>query len=149
MLTIVLARKSCRWHRSTFCDFDDRFGKGLRGFLRQIVPDAALDGPVRIFAGEFPGIGIGVRMRCAVGVAFKRNGGHGDARAFGKPPIQVVIFGIAFSQAEPPAIIMNYDGDMIGVVPKSRRRWMLISSDILIASIAESPSFDDVCVACL
>jgi len=85
------------------------------------VPDAAIDGPVRIFAGEFPGIGIGVRMRCAVGVAFKRNGGHGDARAFGKPFIQIVIFGIAFSQAEPPAIIMNYDGDMIGVVERRSR----------------------------
>ena len=28
-------------------DFDDRVGKGLRGFLRQIVPDAAFDSPVR------------------------------------------------------------------------------------------------------
>ena len=28
--------------RSVSIDFDDRFGEGLRGFLRQIVPDAAL-----------------------------------------------------------------------------------------------------------
>src|SRR5215203_2662049 len=29
-------------------DFDDSFGEGLRGFLRQVVPNAALDDPVRI-----------------------------------------------------------------------------------------------------
>src|SRR5918998_930668 len=34
-------------------NFEDRFGKGLRRFLRQIVPDAARDHPVRIFAREF------------------------------------------------------------------------------------------------
>ena len=38
------------WHQSAFGDVDDSLGKGLRGFLRQIVPDAAGDGPVRIFA---------------------------------------------------------------------------------------------------
>src|SRR5258707_488702 len=47
-------------------DFNDSLGKGLRRFLRQIVPDAALDGPVRIFAREFPGIRTGVRVWCAV-----------------------------------------------------------------------------------
>jgi hypothetical protein len=31
-------------------------GKGVRGFLRQIVPDAALDDPVGVFAGEFLGV---------------------------------------------------------------------------------------------
>src|SRR5580700_10499158 len=64
--------------RSDFGDVDDRFGKGARGFLRQIVPDAARDGPVRIFAGELLGVGAGLRMRRAVGVAFHGDGGHGD-----------------------------------------------------------------------
>jgi hypothetical protein len=32
---------------------DDGLGKGLRSFLRQIVPDAARDGPVLVLAGEF------------------------------------------------------------------------------------------------
>ena len=62
-------------------DVDDRLGEGLRRFLRQVVADAALDGPVRIPAGEFPGVGGGLRMRRAVGVAFHRDGGHGDDRA--------------------------------------------------------------------
>jgi len=34
-----------------------------RGFLRQIVSDAALDGPVRIFAGEFLDVGARLRVR--------------------------------------------------------------------------------------
>jgi len=29
-------------------DVDDSLGKGLRGFLGQVVPDAALDDPVRV-----------------------------------------------------------------------------------------------------
>jgi hypothetical protein len=33
-------------------------GKGVRGFLRQIVPDAALDDPVGVFAGEFLGVEV-------------------------------------------------------------------------------------------
>ena len=31
-------------------DLDDSFGEGLRGFLRQVVPDAARDDPVCVFA---------------------------------------------------------------------------------------------------
>jgi len=38
-------------------DFYDSLGKFLRSFLRQIVPDAALDDPVRLFFREFLGIG--------------------------------------------------------------------------------------------
>ena len=38
-------------------DFDDCIGEGLRGFLRQIVPDAAFDNPKCIFAREFLAIG--------------------------------------------------------------------------------------------
>ena len=106
--------------RSITIDFDDRFGKGLRGFLRQIVPDAALDDPVRIFAGEFLGIGAGVRVWCAIGITFKGDGGHGDDRTFGKPLFQIVIFRLAFSQAEPPAVIMDHDGDVIRVVEGRR-----------------------------
>ena len=44
---------------STFRDIDDSFGKGLRSFLRQVVPDAARDEPVRVFAGEFLRVGLG------------------------------------------------------------------------------------------
>ncbi len=85
--------------RSITVDFYDSLGKVLRGFLRQIVPDAALDDPVRVFAREFLGIGTGLRVWCTIGVTFKGNGWHGDDPAFGKPLFQIVIFRLAFSQA--------------------------------------------------
>jgi hypothetical protein len=47
---LSVRRGWCRYRRSTFSCGDDGFGKRLRSLLRQIVPDAALDGPVRIFA---------------------------------------------------------------------------------------------------
>ena len=61
-------------------NIDHRLREGLRGFLRQVVADAAGDGPVRIFPREHFGIGAGFRMRRAVGVAFHGDGGHGDDR---------------------------------------------------------------------
>ena len=88
-------------------DVDDGFGEGLRRFLRQIVADAARDGPVLIFAGEFLGVGAGLRVRRAVGVAFQRDGRHGDDRECGEPLFQIVIFRLAFSQTEPPAVIVD------------------------------------------
>src|SRR2546430_1782429 len=80
------------------------------------MPDAALDDPVRISAREFLGIGTGVRVWCTIGIAFKSNSGHGDVRTFGEPLFQIVIFRLAFSQSEPPAIIMDHDADMIRIV---------------------------------
>jgi hypothetical protein len=51
--------------QSTAVDFDDGIGERLRSFLRQVVPDATGNGPVRISAREFIGIGA----RPAVGIA--------------------------------------------------------------------------------
>src|SRR5882672_1413788 len=85
-LPFAFMRLACAdGHRSDFGNVDDGLGKGLRGFLGQIVPDAAGDGPVRISAREFLGIGAGVRVWCAIGITFHRNRRHGDARGFGKP----------------------------------------------------------------
>ena len=97
-------------------DVDHSLGKGLRGFLRQIVTDATRDDSVRVFAREFLGIGTGTRVWCTIGITFKGNGGHGDDRTFGQPLFQIVVFRLAFSQAEPPAVIMDGDGDMVRVV---------------------------------
>src|SRR5437660_11803051 len=80
------------------------------------MPDAACDDPVRISAREFLGIGTGVWVWCTIGIAFKRNSGHGDVRTFGEPLFQIVIFRLAFSQSEPPAIIMDHDADVIWIV---------------------------------
>ena len=83
--------------RTETVDVDHRLGKGLRGFLRQIVPDAARDNPVRVFARKLFGIGRGVRVRGTIGITFKGDRGHRDDRKSGKPPFKVVVFRFAFS----------------------------------------------------
>src|SRR5262249_26728875 len=101
-------------------DVDDSLGKGVRCFLRQIVPDAALDRSVSVFAGEFLGIGARVRVRRAVGVTLKGNGGYGDDRACGKALLQIVKLRLAFSQPKPPAIVVHDDSHMIRIVEGRR-----------------------------
>ena len=44
---------------------DDSLGKSLRGFLREIVSDAARNSPVLVLAGELLRIRTGMRMRRA------------------------------------------------------------------------------------
>src|SRR6476469_2054890 len=56
---------------SSASHIDNGVGKGLRGLLRQVVSDAPGDQAVGVFAGKLPGVGFGVRMRRAVGVAFE------------------------------------------------------------------------------
>src|SRR5215472_5153331 len=106
----------CARSRSTCGDFDDGFRKGLRSFLRQIVSDAALDRPMRISAREFLRVGLRLRMRGSVGIPFKGDGRHRDDRARGKAPFQVVIFTLAFSEAQPPSIVMDDNVDMNRVI---------------------------------
>src|SRR5271166_5225329 len=101
---------------SEFGDVDDSLCKGLRCFLRQVVPDAARDESVHVLAGEFGGIGAGLRMRRAVRVAFQRNRWHCDDWGFGKPRLEIVIFWLTRGETEPPAIVIYHDGDMVGVV---------------------------------
>ena len=89
-----------RKRRSIPVNLEDRFGKGLRRFLRQIVPDAARDHPVRIWAREFLGIRTGVRVRRPIGITFKGDGGHGDDRTLGQPLFQCVVLRLAFCQTQ-------------------------------------------------
>jgi hypothetical protein len=55
---------------SSFGDVDDRLGKSLRGFLREIVPDATANRAMLVSARELFRIGTGVRMRRAIGITF-------------------------------------------------------------------------------
>src|SRR5882724_11932748 len=112
--TLGSPREGCQ--RSGFRDRENGFGKGLRGFLRQIVSDTALDGSVRILAGELIGVGARLGMRSAVRVAFHRDGRHSDDRGGGQPLLEVVVLALAVGEAEPPAVVMDRDGDMIRVV---------------------------------
>src|SRR5262249_24663139 len=66
--------------------------------------------------GKFIGIRTGLRVWRTVGITFKRNGGHRYDGKRGKPLFQIVIFRLALRQAEPPAVVMDHDADVIRVV---------------------------------
>src|SRR3954452_9637780 len=97
--------------RSALGDLHDRVGEGPWGFLRQVVPDPACDEPVLVLAREFLGVSAGIRVRRAVRVALERNGWRRDCRERGQPLLEAVVFRLAFSQAEAPAVIMDDDVD--------------------------------------
>src|SRR4029077_8202674 len=84
-------------------DVDDRLGECLRRFLWQVVSDAALDQPVLILAGEFLRIRRGLRMGCAVRIAFEGDRGDSDDRKRGKPRFELVVFPLAVRQTKSPA----------------------------------------------
>src|SRR5262245_28082980 len=88
----------------------------MRGFLRQIVTDTAVDGAVRISSRELLGIGTGLGVRGTIGIAFERNRRDGDLRRTGKPLFQLIVFRFAFGQSEAPAVIVDHDGNVIWVV---------------------------------
>ena len=98
-------------------DFDDSFGEGLWGFLRQVVPDAAGDNPEFIFAREFFAIaGVVVRVWCAVGITFKGDRRYGDDWTCKELLFVLVVFWLALSQTEAPAIVVDDDGYVVWVV---------------------------------
>ena len=55
-------------------------------------------------------------MRRAVGIPFERDCGHGDDRTGREPILEGVIGWLAFSQTEPPPIVVDDDADVIRVV---------------------------------
>src|SRR5437762_5687707 len=59
-------------------------------------------------------------MWCTIGIALERNSGHGDDRTLRKSLFQIVILRLAFSEAEPPAIIVDHDGDVIRIIERCR-----------------------------
>ena len=70
---------------------------------------------MRIFARKFPGIGCSARRR-TVEITGNRDRRHSDNRSFEKFVFEVVVSRLAFSQAQSPAVIMDHDVDVIGVV---------------------------------
>jgi len=102
---------------SEMVDVDNGLSEGLRRFLWQIVADAARDEPVVILAREFPAIGRWIRgVWGTIRIAFESNCGHGNGRKLGELLFEVVVLGFAFSQSDPPAIVVYNDGDMIRIV---------------------------------
>src|SRR5918995_4391496 len=101
-------------------DVEDGLGEGLRSFLRQVVPDAARDVPVLVLAGKPLRIGTGMRVRSAVRIAFERDGRHPDGGESGEPSFQIVVLRLAFSESEPPTVVMDHDADVIRVIESGR-----------------------------
>ena len=60
-------------------------------------------------------------MGRSIGVAFECDRGYRNDGALGKPFFQLVIFGLAFNQSEPPTIVVDHDGDVIRIVKGCRR----------------------------
>src|SRR6266550_6341382 len=100
-------------------DFENGVCECLRCLLRQVVPYPTRDEPVRIPAGELFRIRAGIRMRRAVGISFQRNRGDADSGGRGEPLLQFVELRLAGGEAEAPAIVVDHDGHVIGIV-KSR-----------------------------
>jgi len=96
---------------------ENSFGKCFGCLLRHVVTDAFEDS-VRVFARESSGIGFSVRGR-AVEIAGNGDRGHSDDGRFKQFLFQIVVPWLAFSQAQPPAVIMNDDADVIRVVEGS------------------------------
>jgi hypothetical protein len=65
-------------------------------------------------------MGAGVRMGGAVGVAFRGDGGYADHRPVGELLLQLLVVGLAVGQVEPPAVVVDHDLDVIGVVEGRR-----------------------------
>jgi hypothetical protein len=92
----------------------------VRCLLREVVADATRDQPVRVLAGELLLVRVRFRMRCAVGVAFESDGGDGDARERGEARLDLVQGSLAGRQSEPPPIVVDGDGYVVGVVERRR-----------------------------
>src|SRR5262245_62151478 len=96
--------------------FDNGVGEGPRRLLGQVVAYAPVDGTVRVLAGELGRVRAGIGVWRSVGIALEGNGGHGDDRRFGQSLFQIVVLRLAFGQALPPAVVVDDDGDVVGVI---------------------------------
>ena len=103
-------------YRSKVIDIDYRFSKRVRCFLREVVPDAALEEPVRVLAGELLAVRSRIRMWRTIGITFKCDGGHSDDRTRRELLFQIVVLQLAIGQPKPPAVVMDHQGDMVWVV---------------------------------
>src|SRR6516164_738817 len=114
---VVLSRTALP---SKASNVDDGLGKGLRGFLWQIVTHPTIDRAVRIISRKFLGVSGGFGVWCTIGIAFERDGGYRDVGPCRQVLLQILVPGLALGKSQPPAIIVNDDGDMIRIVESGR-----------------------------
>ena len=97
-------------------NFENCLGKGLWGFLRQIVPNATLDSPVLVLACEFLGVGTRLWVRRSIGITLYGDGRHRDDERFRKSFVDLIVLGLASGQADSPATIVDRDSDLIRII---------------------------------
>src|ERR1700735_2101693 len=113
----LAARPPPAWSsRSEAVDGGDGLGTRPRCLLRQVVPYAAGDGPMRVLAGELRPVAVRLRMGRTIGVTFEGDRGHGDDGAASELLFQIVVLHLALGHSEPPAIVVDHNADMIWVV---------------------------------
>src|SRR5947209_2013008 len=66
--------------------------------------------------GELLRIGARLWMRGAIGVALERDGRRADHRRLGEPVLERLILCLAIGQAEAPAVVVDRDRHMVGVL---------------------------------
>jgi hypothetical protein len=86
------------------------------------MPDAATDDPILIVAREFLAVErvVGI-VRRPIGITFHANGGNRDRRSWRQLRFQGVVLRFAFHKSLAPAVVVDNDIDVVGVV-ESRRR---------------------------
>src|ERR1700722_12296659 len=96
-------------------DVNDRLRKGLRSFLRKIVTDTAGERAMVILAREFVAVRRWREMRGAIRIAFHGDGREGDRRAGEKLVLELVVLRLTLSHIDPPAVVVDHDGDVVRV----------------------------------
>jgi hypothetical protein len=74
---------------------------------------------VRVGAGELPGIGGAVGRR-SVEIAADRDRGHIDDGSLEESLLECVVLALAVGEAQPPAVVVDDDVDVVGVVERRR-----------------------------
>lgn len=95
--------------------------EGRRRFLRQVVTDAAADQAMLVGASEARAIRSWFGVRRPVGVTFHSDRRHRDRWRRCKHCFGCIVSRLAFHETQTPAIIVNHDCDMVGVVEAFRR----------------------------
>jgi len=99
-------------------DRQDRFGKGLGRFLRQILTDAAGEIRCSYLPENFARYAAGGACGAPFGITFKGDREYGNGRTFGKSFFQIVVFRLTLGDAVPSCAAAM----VMAAVPKKRRR---------------------------
>src|SRR5690242_3758118 len=99
-------------------------GEGCGRLLREIVADAAANRTVLVATGKARSVCRRLWVRRTVGVTLHGNCRHRDRRGCRKRRFGRFVAWLALSEAQPPAIIVDDNRDMVGVVEAAGRAFV-------------------------